>query len=270
MSSDDRTAADSASNKASTYDYTPQSTTTTETYSDPSGAVGYLQRLYGQSTSQVGSNVQDVIQQRQQQLNQTDPTSMLIKNSANNQVAAARASGMGLSKEQELQTRRQGDLQAQTQLYKSRNSALGSYQSLVGNMAGNFQNAYLGGQSMALAANSNSKIICSELHRQGVLSDEVFKADQAFGRYAMRRYPNCLWGYYFVATPIVALMKRSKLITKVVSIPALHWAQWMFDGNDDIGFAINVLGSMFCWPFGKVFGKFAKKKYKDLNKGIRI
>ena len=68
------------------------------------------------------------------------------------------------------------------------------------------------------------KIICTELHRQGYLSDATYEADQAFGRSLDN---DTLIGYTLWAQPVVNLMKKSKIVTIVIAKIASPWAQEM-------------------------------------------
>ena len=59
-----------------------------------------------------------------------------------------------------------------------------------------------------------SKAICTELNRQGYLSDDVLMADQ---EYAVKYISLDVYvGYRILADPIVRLMQRSKLFTQIV------------------------------------------------------
>ena len=59
-----------------------------------------------------------------------------------------------------------------------------------------------------------SKAICTELNRQGYLSDDVLMEDQ---EYAVKYIsPDVYVGYRILADPVVRLMQRSKLFTQIV------------------------------------------------------
>jgi hypothetical protein len=80
------------------------------------------------------------------------------------------------------------------------------------------------GESMKEAAQEEGKIICTELHEQGLMSKDVFEADQAFGKL---QDAQTMAGYHVWARPIVKLMKKSKLFTWVVHKIATPWAEQM-------------------------------------------
>jgi hypothetical protein len=67
-------------------------------------------------------------------------------------------------------------------------------------------------------------VICTELHYQGLLSDDVYVADGEYGR-IQDRY--LLYGYRFLAVPLVRKMRQYSLLTKAVSLFAIPWAKQM-------------------------------------------
>ncbi|RME59534.1 type II secretion system protein [Candidatus Parcubacteria bacterium] len=66
--------------------------------------------------------------------------------------------------------------------------------------------------------------ICTELHRQGLLSDALYAADK---RYAATVDPLVRKGYLLWARPVVQLMRRSPIAAKIVHFFAAPWAQEM-------------------------------------------
>jgi hypothetical protein len=70
-------------------------------------------------------------------------------------------------------------------------------------------------------------VICTELKRQGLLSSKVLEADELFGKQIRKLRPDIYKGYLRFAKPIVRWMKKSKLITKIVSWFAIPWAESM-------------------------------------------
>ena len=70
-------------------------------------------------------------------------------------------------------------------------------------------------------------VICTELHRQGLMSDEIREADERFGRMISATSPETMLGYHYWAIPIVNLMQKSRLFTKIVWTVARPWAYHM-------------------------------------------
>jgi len=86
-------------------------------------------------------------------------------------------------------------------------------------------------------------VICTELHRQGYMSDKIFEADQKFGRLVAQNDPEVLIGYHFWANPIVKLMQISPTVTHLVCLFAMPWAH-------EMAFRMGVKKK------GNLFGKF--------------
>lgn len=207
--------------------------------------------LFGQSMAQTGQQMQDIISKRQQALQGEDPTSTLIKQSTANQIRAQRMGGQGLTSGQEAQMRREGDLQSQTALYNTQMQNLNAYQSLIGKIAANQQGSIYGlaslaaGQNMPTQQSSGLSVICTELRAQGYLSEEVWESDQCYGDWLMKNDPYVYIGYRIMADPIVSLMKKSKLFSWIVSVPARCWANYIHKGNI-FGAAIHFFGVPLC------------------------
>ncbi len=117
----------------------------------------------------------------------------------------------------------------------------------------------------AEARAEEGKIICTELHRQGLLADDVMEADQDFGRVVAKYEPNVMAGYIALATPIVNLMRKSKLFTKVVALIARPWADHMAyrmsvkEQDNAFGRFVMAVGFPICRFVGE------RKKYAAAN-----
>lgn len=70
-------------------------------------------------------------------------------------------------------------------------------------------------------------VICTELHRQGYLCDQLIEADDLFGKQMYRTNPDIMYGYWRLASPIVPLMKKSKAFTHFVAFFGKPWAHHM-------------------------------------------
>ena len=79
------------------------------------------------------------------------------------------------------------------------------------------------------------KVICTELHRQGILSKTIYLSDQEFGRKLAIEDPEAFAGYHAWAIPVVSLMKKSYLFTKFVAVFALPWAREMHYMETSVG-----------------------------------
>jgi len=108
------------------------------------------------------------------------------------------------------------------------------------------------------AASSNTRVICTELVRQGLMAPSLQRLDIA---YTLRHLsPATVRGYHAWAVPYVRLMKRSPLATYMVE-PLARWRA------EEIAFrmkarsrphyggrAVRVLGEPLCWLLGTVLG----------------
>ena len=111
-------------------------------------------------------------------------------------------------------------------------------------------------QAMDLYKTSHpGKIICTELHRQGLMSTKTFKADQDYGH----TLDNITYrGYVRWAKHVVWLMKRSKRFTLFVNRLATPWAKQMEfvmtgKGKPNLkGKFMMKYGEKFCYLVGKV------------------
>jgi hypothetical protein len=78
--------------------------------------------------------------------------------------------------------------------------------------------------SAASAGDWGGTVICTELHRQGILDSETYAADSAFGKTLS---DEVLTGYHVWGEPLARAMSKSKSLTKVVWIFARPWATEM-------------------------------------------
>ena len=82
----------------------------------------------------------------------------------------------------------------------------------------------IGGIVDSVFGGGGDSLICTELHRQGILPDHIYRADSAFGA----TLPvETIRGYHLFARPYVRLMQKSRFATWAASQLALPWAQEM-------------------------------------------
>jgi hypothetical protein len=101
------------------------------------------------------------------------------------------------------------------------------------------------------------KVICAELHRQGLMDETIFKADEAFGRYLRDNQRDVLLGYQLWAKPVVRWMQKSKTVTRIVASVATPWSYEMayrMGARDKGSFAGKILmdvGVPVCRTIGR-------------------
>jgi len=71
------------------------------------------------------------------------------------------------------------------------------------------------------------KIICGELYRQGFLSEEVWAADQEFGKLLYKSHPRVMLGYTYWARNVVKYMKNNPSHTKYLYRFFKPWTEHM-------------------------------------------
>lgn len=241
------------------------------------------EEIYGQSYGQTGEDVQDVISRRRQLLDQKGPAGTALLQSANQSIAqdrAVRASQGRRNDAREQQLARSGQVQAAQADYNTMLQNLGQFQSTVGNVAAGqtgLEQGYAGLALGGVAPNpvqppsmmqggilgGGGTVICTELWRQGYMDDYTYDLDRLHGMHIRTTRPHVYFGYLMLATPVVKLMKKSKLFTKAISVPALAWAHHMAHGNNILGGVINEIGETICGVFGKIFCKRLVRNYNE-------
>lgn len=218
-------------------------------------------RLFGAQPYDIGQINKKVIEERTNMLNQVDPASTRIKQSANTQTraarAAAQASGRNLSGEEQAQITRAAESDVGNQLYANRLQALNQYSNMGSALASNVLGSTMGfGQlsqtGTAPAAPSGGTVICTELYYQGRLSKDIYDLDAEYGMTIRSQMPHVYAGYIAWAPFVVKLMKRSEIISNIVAIFAIPWANHMAYGRSVFGRVINSVGLKICGFIGKM------------------
>lgn len=112
-------------------------------------------------------------------------------------------------------------------------------------------------------------VICTELYRQGFMSDEIREADERFGRTILETSPETMIGYHYWALPIVGLMQKSRLFSRIVWTVARPWAYQMAyemgatERGSLVGKALMKVGVFASRTIGKVL---LSKNPEKLNK----
>jgi hypothetical protein len=136
----------------------------------------------------------------------------------------------------------------------------------VGGLGGALAGFYVGGPLGAVVggifgafSGSGGTVICTELHRQGYMTDEMLELDSDF---ASTVDIETYIGYRKLAEPVVKMMQKSKTITHIVKPLALSWAKEMAHTMKPnkckwnlIGKAIMKIGTPICRLKGKAYIK---------------
>lgn len=217
------------------------------------------EEIYGQDTAQTGEDVREITRMRRERLYGADPGSTNLRESRNRQIRMAKAAGA--SDEELTQIRRNAERDIANQEYINQGQALSDYQSLIGNILRGQTGMELGyaglrsGSQQVQAPSTGGAlgtVICTELYKQGYMSHRVWLHDQDYGTWVKEKRPHVYYGYLFLARPIVKLMERSKVFTKIVSIPGMAWAKNMAGQYNILGHTISLIGEPLCGLIGRI------------------
>lgn len=111
-------------------------------------------------------------------------------------------------------------------------------------------------------------VICTELHRQKLLLDDVYDVDREVGLYFEKNDPLVVKGYHYWAVPLARLMSKSKIVTALVKPIALPWANQMYAQKHNlkanlIGKLMLLIGVPFCRFLGSLLTKIEKVTPND-------
>lgn len=96
---------------------------------------------------------------------------------------------------------------------------------------------------------SAGTVICTELHRQGLMDDETYKADAIFGS---KQDFEVIAGYHTWGIPLATAMRNSRFITCIVKPLALAWAEDMAGKQNKLGRFLNTIGIPICRFIGRI------------------
>lgn len=82
-------------------------------------------------------------------------------------------------------------------------------------------------EPFSTGGDSGDSVICTELHRQGLLDGITFEADRQFGAWVQSTHPHVYAGYYAWARHFVRLMRVSPAFTIFVRLLAYPWARYL-------------------------------------------
>ena len=104
-----------------------------------------------------------------------------------------------------------------------------------------------------------SKIICDYFYRKGLLSEKLWKADEAYGEHLMKTEPLTMNGYHLWAKHYVREMKKESILGKVyfawAKLWVPHWAKYLAGEKTIRGKILHSIGKPIC----NVLGKFNRR-----------
>jgi len=121
----------------------------------------------------------------------------------------------------------------------------------------------------ATKVSTGPTVICTEMHRQGIICPVVFQADAAHGLKVIKESEETYIGYFVWASVVAKWMASSKLITRLVCIFSVPWAinmayeEGYVKKGSQFGKAINFFGSKLCKLIGKLIMGLTNGKEKE-------
>jgi hypothetical protein len=229
---------------------------------------------YGQGLQQTGQDIQGVKKKLEDRVAQggADPVSAAIMGQKQSAQAQARrglagtgARGTAMAGAIES-IGKQKDQEIAASLYGQQRQSLQDYRGLLGNILGGTTGLMYGEKAANVQQPSLQQagggmlgtVICTELNRQGILSDEIYKKDAEYGA----SLPiEVVIGYHFWAIPVANKMSKSPLLTSLIKVPALKWAKHIAGEEKSIfGYACQYVGEAICAVIGKAVLLTVKEK----------
>lgn len=225
---------------------------------------------YGQNLAQTGEDVQRIRQQLldRASLASTDPITAAIMGQKASAMAGAQRSlqssgvkgGVAAGAADAIGRQRDSDIAAS--LYGQQRQSLSDLRALTGNTLSGSVALMQGAKGEAVKmpeapSTQGLTVICTELYRQGIMEEHIYVKDIEYGR---RLAPEVLNGYHFWAIPIVNLMKKSSIFTKIVTPFAMSWARHIAgEKKSAFGYLCQVFGEPLCGVIGSILK--LRKKY---------
>jgi hypothetical protein len=188
----------------------------------------------------------------------TDPTASTIGNFANDPAmwgGGFGASGLGLKNTVDTMY----GAMPSSSYYDGYGSPAGTYSGTQGGYVGaDIYGNPTGGADGAGAGGNGGTVICTELHRQGLLPDKVYLSDSAYSKTIDK---DAYYGYRKLFTPVAKAMAKTKILTFFVAPFGMAIAYEMASRVNDeikgniIGKAIMAIGIPFCKGYWKMTNK---------------
>jgi hypothetical protein len=229
---------------------------------------------YGQTLGTTGRDVQRIKELQRGRTDQSggDPVSAAIMGQKQGAMANAQrnlaSSGVkgGIAANAVANVGLQKDQQIADSLYGQQRQSIADERSLASNTLAGTVAMMQGGKAEGTAASMPSApsaggmgtVICTELYRQGIMPLDIYLKD---GIYGASLHPETLIGYRFLANPVVGWMQKSKIVTKLVSVPAMAWANNMAGNGNVFGAIISLIGEPTCYAIGKIKLSILGAKY---------
>jgi hypothetical protein len=228
---------------------------------------------YGQGLSQTGDDIQRIKELQRGRTDQSggDPVSAAIMGQKASATAGAQrnlaSSGVkgGVAAGAIANVGRAQDADIAASLYGQQRQSIADERSLASNTLAGTTGLMYGEKAANVKAPSapdaGGSVICTELHRQGIMSPELYLIDTNYGISLYLRKPEIVIGYRLMARPVAKLMAKSRLFTVLISSPAMAWARNMAGEKNLLGGFISLVGEPICGIIGKIKSSLSGAKY---------
>jgi hypothetical protein len=228
---------------------------------------------YGQGIKEIGQDIQGVKKRVQDRSAQSgaDPVSAAIMGQKASDVAMTQRGNIAggvkgaAAASSAAAIGRQKDDEIRRSLYGQQAQSIEAERSLLGNMLSGTTSLMQGEKAAnvqlpsAPSGGGGGTVICTELHRQGIMPSDIYKKDAAYGAALSWEVAA---GYRFWATPLANKMKTSPLLTCILKIPAMKWAKHIAGTEKSVfGYACQYIGEPVCGIIGTLLFKFTGAKY---------
>lgn len=226
---------------------------------------------YGQDIFQTGRDISGVRERLKERSAMADPISEAIRGqkagamaSANRNLAAQGIKG-GAAAGAVANVGRAADADIAASLYGQQRQSIADERSLASNTLSGTVGLMQGGKAEGTEAPDAPKasswtdsVICTELHRQGLMPNDIYLIDSLYGKLLEVDSPETITGYHFLARPVVKLMQISPIATKIISPFALKWAEYIAGDFSVTGAFLFHVGQPMCTILGKIINSGAK------------
>jgi len=229
---------------------------------------------YGQGLNQTAEDIQRVKKLQQDRTNQSgaDPVSAAIMNQKASAMANAqrnmKASGVsgGASAGTIAGIERAANADIAASLYGQQAKSIADERSLASNTLAGTTGLMYGEKAANVKtpetpSQSGMSVICTELHRQGIMSTELYLIDTQKGVALSLRNPDLMVGYHWFGIPLAEKMKTSPLLTKILTVPAMAWANQIAGNRNLLGALLFHVGSPLCTLLGKIKNRTSGELY---------
>jgi hypothetical protein len=220
---------------------------------------------YGQDIFQTGSDIADIRKRQQERSQLADPISEAIRSQKAGSVAnasrglASQGIKGGAAAGAVANVERAANADVAASLYGQQSQSLANERSMASNTLSGTVGLMQGGKAegtqspeLPKASSWTDSVICTELHRQGIMPSEMYQKDAAYGDILKAEWPEVIEGYHFLANPVVKLMQKSPLATKLIAPIALEWGKYIAGDFSALGFVLFHVGQPICAIIGKI------------------